>query len=252
MKKTIVIKIGGSPLEKDSTRRILLKNISRISPAYRIVIVHGGKYLINRFLEKLRIRIRFVQGQRYTGRKALGAVRMALGHVNRMVTDELNMNGCHAAGLSGIYGKILRARRISSLGYVGKITRVNSALIESLTAAGITPVIYPVCSGRATALNVNADSAASEIAAALGAEHLIFISDVPGVLDGRGRVIRKIRSGEVSTLKKKRVVTGGMIPKLEGCMNAIRKGVVEIHITDTVKFSGKTVFSRLPGTRITR
>jgi acetylglutamate kinase len=252
MTPLIVIKIGGSPLQKDGLRKKLLKNLVKLSKKYHITVVHGGKAQIDKSLKKLHIKTKFINGHRYTDRKTLKAVRQALSYINRQIADELSLFGASPLGLSGLYGNLLTAARIKPLGYVGKIKHVNSSLIRFLLLNKNLPVIYPICKGTGTILNVNADVVASEIAIALKADKLIYISDVPGVIGKSGKVIRKINTAQINKLKSKKVITGGMIPKIDGCYKAIKKGVKEIYITDNVNLSQSTKFNLLPGTRISK
>ena len=250
MDNTIVIKIGGNPLQKDRKRRKLLKNLVTLSKKYSIIIVHGGKKQIEELLKKFYIKPKYIRGNRYTDKRILKVVHIALSHVNKQIVDELGLFGATPFGLSGLYGNLLVARRIKSLGYVGKIKFVNAALLESLMSDNGIPVIFSISKGERTNLNVNADVVASEIAIAMKADKLIYISDVPGVINKSGKIIKKIKITDIGKLKKKKVITGGMIPKIEGCQKAIQKGVRTIHITDTVEISRRTDFSHLPGTQI--
>lgn len=249
MKKVIVIKIGGKQLLEIKKRKTLLRNILSLSKKYSVLVIHGGKHQINDALKGKTPK--FVNGQRYTDAPTLNTVTETLARVNKELVREFNsmLNG-RAVGLCGIDGETVKAKRIKSLGYVGKINDVNVKLLTLLLTDSYVPFIFPVSSGEGTILNINADNAASAIAIALKAEKLIFISDVPGIFDKNGRIINGINSKTVKYLKKENIVTEGMIPKVDGCLSAIKKGVKEIYITDKIVFLHGAL--AVPGTRLIR
>ncbi|MFH2069786.1 MAG: acetylglutamate kinase [Elusimicrobiota bacterium] len=283
--KYLVVKTGGSVFADPSKRRALFRNILKLTGKYSVLLVHGGKKQIDSALMRAGVKSRFVGGQRYTNRDAVNIVAGALDGVRKSIVAELNMLGrkadVMAIGVSGaekVSGRhLITAKRIFSLGYVGEIKSVRASLLSTLFSGGEfgarvgdkvvgrgggkhgrVVVLSPVCAdinakGKASPvdgrehhiLNVNADAVASAVAASLGARALVFISDVPGVLDNKGNLISKIKCSEIDNMKKKRIVGGGMIPKLDGCRTAIKKGVKEVHITNQVDFLRK-------GTRLTK
>jgi acetylglutamate kinase len=242
--KTIVIKIGGSVTSDANKRKKLLKRLIGLSKKQAVILVHGGKEQINEFLEKFGVKTKFVKGHRYTDGKALGIVAAVLNKVNQELTAEINSLGGYAVGLSGVDSKMLKAAQIKSLGLVGNIKSVDVSLIKLLAGRRIISVISPISSpvsGKTHMLNVNADSAASAVASALKAVKLIFVSDVPGIFDKNKKVILSMRISEIAALKKNGTVSGGMLPKIDGCKDAILKGVRQIIITDRLDNSGTKI-----------
>jgi acetylglutamate kinase len=161
--------------------------------------------------------------------------------VNKDIVRLLNLNGADAVGISGKDGNLLYAVQVqtedgSEIGHVGRVTHVNTRLIDTLTKAGFIPVICPIATdGQGGTWNVNADTAAGEIAAALQAEKLVFLTDTPGLLadvKDAGSLIQQVRSSEVEALRKSGVIAGGMIPKVEACLRALDYGVRKTHIID--------------------
>ncbi len=233
-----VIKLGGSLLE-DSTRRA--QSLRSIADAWnggeQIVLVHGGGKHIDALLSRLGIAKRTHAGLRITDGETLPVVVGVLaGIVNKMLVSELSALGVRAAGISGADASTLVAARRSpsdgvDLGHVGDVRSSDPALIHSLLAARILPVVSSVAIDDAGALlNVNADTAASAIAIAVGASSLTFVTDVPGVLDGSGAVVPLLDARKVRSLIRKNVVTGGMRPKLEAALHALSSGVKSIVI----------------------
>jgi acetylglutamate kinase len=230
--KTIVIKIGGSTLGSGDTTLqdiVWLKSLG-IEP----VIVHGGGNAITDWLSRIGKEARFVRGLRVTDEETMEVVRMTLaGKVNTDLVATINSLGGRAIGITGLDGHLLQARRQGDdLGLVGKVTKVDLGVLQTLIAAGYIVVIAPIgCGTGCEALNLNADTAAGEIAAALHAEKLILLSDVPGILDAQGQVISRVSMDEARALIKSGVVSKGMIPKVEACIRAL-DGVRRTHIID--------------------
>jgi acetylglutamate kinase len=234
---TFVIKYGGAAMEEEDLKKefardiVLLKYVG-IDP----VIVHGGGPEIGRMLEDLKIPTKFVDGLRVTDEKTLEVVEMVLsGHVNKEIVKNINDAGGKAIGLSGKDGRLLMAKKIEGkdIGLVGEIVDVNVGIIKDISKHGYIPVIAPVADGvDGHSYNINADTAAGSIAKALSAEKLILLTDVKGVLDKNGGLLSTLKKAEVETLLKNKTVSGGMIPKVECCIDAVRGGVAGTHIID--------------------
>lgn len=232
-KQTIVVKVGGSTLGSGDTT---YADISRLQQGgYNIVVVHGGGKVITEWLKKQGAGTRFVRGQRVTDEDTLQVVVAVLaGLVNKDIVRAINNSGGRAAGICGADGEILEAEiKSAELGLVGEITRVNTGLIKGLLQQGYVPVIAPVgyLKSGGQLLNINADNAAAAISVALRADKLIFLTDVPGVLDANGSLMTKLNSTEARGLINSSAVSGGMIPKLEACLSAV-KSVPEARIID--------------------
>jgi acetylglutamate kinase len=223
--RPIVVKLGGSTLGSHDTS---LRDIAAARRAGRpVVVVHGGGAAISEWLQRLGVEAKFVRGLRVTDAATLDVVVAVLaGVVNKRLVAELGALGVAAVGLSGADAMLLQAHRYDSdVGFVGKIDRVDPAVIEELLRAGRLPVIAPIAveSDGAAApqlLNTNADTAAGEIAAALHAERLVFLTDVDGVLDADRKLIPHLTAAEATALIASGVAAGGMIPKLEAAIRA--------------------------------
>ncbi|MCX5759007.1 MAG: acetylglutamate kinase [Candidatus Hydrogenedentes bacterium] len=241
--KTVVVKYGGSamtdPRIRTSTAEdvVLMKYVG-MNP----IVVHGGGPAINAVLKRLGIESKFHQGRRITDDAAIEVVEMVLaGTVNKDIVTLLNQAGGQAVGLSGKDANLLHARKIafedgSDIGHVGQIVNVHVRILNVLCAAGIIPVIAPLATdSEGGTWNINADTAAGEIAAALQAEKLVFLTDTPGVLrdkDDPDTLIHHLRHGEVARLTHEGIVAGGMIPKIDACIKALDYGVSRTHIID--------------------
>ncbi|MFH1379488.1 MAG: acetylglutamate kinase [bacterium] len=228
----IVIKYGGSLINKPAVQKHFFKNLARLSQSRRVVLVHGGGSEITTYLQKLKIKARFVQGLRFTGNEAMEVVEMVLsGKLNKEIAAKLNRYGAQAVGISGRDMHTVIARPIKKLGRVGTPAAVNPKLLYSLLAAGFLPVVSPVGNDHAgKAININADQTACALAVHLKAKQLIFLTDVPGILDSKGRRIPRIAVRDYGKLISSGVVTGGMIPKLKSAVDAIKHGVREVDI----------------------
>lgn len=230
--KTVVVKLGGSTLGSEDTTLqdiALLKNLN-IQP----VLVHGGGNAITEWLGRIGKKAQFVRGLRVTDEETMDVVRMTLvGKVNTALVSSLNALGVRAAGISGLDGRTVEARQLSpDLGLVGEVTSVNLDLVNVLIKAGYIVVIAPIGSGDGDqALNLNADTAAGEIAAALQAEKLISLTDVPGIKDKDGTLISNCDRARAEELIQSGVISGGMIPKVQACLRAL-DGVRRAHIID--------------------
>lgn len=235
---TIVVKIGGSTLGSHDTTLQDLVALQR--EGLRPVVVHGGGKVISRWMERQGIRPRFVDGLRVTDEASLEVVVAVLsGLINKTLVASLLALGGRAVGICGADGGVLQGKvKDRRLGLVGSIVRVDVTPIKALLEAGYIPVVAPVAvhhpgGGKRTAglLNVNADTAAGEIAAALEAERLVFLTDVEGVLDPSRRLIPRLTERQARSLMRSRIVAGGMLPKLEACLTALR-GVRYAQIVD--------------------
>ncbi|MBQ9405268.1 MAG: acetylglutamate kinase [Desulfovibrio sp.] len=233
---TVVIKYGGHAMDKPDLSAAFAADLARLhKQGMRFVIVHGGGPQISALLQRLHIESHFIDGLRITDKDTMDAVEMVLcGQVNKSVVGELAKLGTPAAGISGRDGGLLLAHvKDPALGLVGTVDSVNPTLTRSLLDAGFVPVVAPVASGPdGQALNVNADTAAGALAGALKAEYFVLISDVPGVLDAHGRLITALTPEEVTRLRQDNVITGGMIPKIEACLHALKQGCQRALILD--------------------
>ncbi len=224
--QTVVIKIGGSTLGHGDTS--LADVVALHERRTNVVIVHGGGAEVSSWLSRLGLESRFVDGLRVTGDEELRVVTAVLaGLVNKSLVAQVLALGGKAVGLSGIDGGSVSAAVTNpELGNVGEIDRVDPRLLATLLGAGFIPVISPVCwnsaGGQRGILNVNADDVAAEIAVAVGATSLIYLTDVPGILDSGGEVISRVSAGAVESLISRGTIRGGMIPKARACMRASR------------------------------
>lgn len=235
--QVFVIKYGGAAqtdegLKSDFARDIVLLQLVGI----KVVIVHGGGKKINSLLDKLNIESHFEDGLRVTNKDTMEVVEMALsGLINKEITSLLVAHGARAVGISGKDDGLLRASafNLEKYGFVGKIDEVNEAVINALLKEDIIPVIAPIALGsNATSYNINADLAASAIAAKLRASKAIFLSDIKGVLDKNGELISKLDEAKIAELKNDGTISGGMIPKLEASLECIKAGAKAVHIID--------------------
>ncbi|MDR0307370.1 MAG: acetylglutamate kinase [Chitinispirillales bacterium] len=232
---TVVIKIGGSTVDASGLLQELGKSIKEIIHNDFPVIVHGGGKDIARQLDLLNKEFTFVEGMRVTDAQMVNVVQMVLsGDVNKRIVNALLMEKVNTIGFSGVDGGLFTASKMlikgQDIGFVGEINSVNKEIITFCQQAKLTPVISPVSRGEDGAIyNVNADLAASELAMAIKADDLIFISDVPGVMIDK-KVRRSIKTSEIEELISAGHVTGGMIPKLRSAAEAVHKGVKRVHI----------------------
>ena len=235
--QVFVIKYGGAAqtdegLKSDFARDIVLLQLVGI----KVVIVHDGGKKIHSLLDKLNIESHFEDGLRVTNKDTMEVVEMALsGLINKEITSLLVAHGARAVGISGKDDGLLRASafNLEKYGFVGKIDEVNEAVINALLKEDIIPVIAPIALGaNATSYNINADLAASAIAAKLRASKAIFLSDIKGVLDKNGELISKLDEAKIAELKSGGTISGGMIPKLEASLECIKAGAKAVHIID--------------------
>lgn len=221
--RTLVLKLGGSVGQEDTLPEDIAE-LQRLGA--RVVVVHGGGPLITTWLDRIGKETRFVKGLRYTDEETLQVVRMVLGGlVNGEVVARLAAAGVHAVGLSGTDDGLIRARVLDpELGLVGEVIAVNPRPVELLLEAGYVVAIAPVAStDEGGFLNINADTVAGEIALALRADWLLFLTDVPGISDGSQQISR-LTPEEAHSLIASGIVNGGMIPKVEACIRALGRG----------------------------
>ncbi len=238
--KTIVIKYGGAVLTDKEIRKNVLEDIVFMNyVGMRPVLVHGGGPYISKRLEEIGKEPKFVQGFRVTDEEGIEIVEQELEKVNREIVREIISLGGSAISLSGREDHLLEVKKHADidgedLGFVGEITKVNSDVIEKMITSDIIPVISPIGVGKdGAAYNVNADQAAAEIARSLSALKLAYLTNVSGVLkDAKDpdSVISHITVGEIEGLMEKKIITGGMIPKLKACARALDRGVKKVHI----------------------
>ena len=225
---TILIKIGGSTLGADDTSFEDVAALCRSGA--RVVVVHGGGPDVTSWMGKVGVRSEFVQGLRVTDEAGLGVATAVLaGLVNKRLTAEISSYGVSAVGLSGVDGGLLHGTVTNEeLGFVAGTVKVNARVLDSLLEGGHVPVISPIgvqATDTRQLLNVNADTVAGAVAVAIGASHLVFLTDVEGILDSNGRLIRRVPHDTGDSLIASGVVKGGMIPKLEACLLAGAAGI---------------------------
>ncbi|MBQ4345908.1 MAG: acetylglutamate kinase [Oscillospiraceae bacterium] len=239
--KVIVVKYGGNAMTNEALKEAVMSDIVLLSlVGIRVVLVHGGGPEISDMLHRLNIESRFVGGLRYTDAETAEVVRMVLaGKVNKELVSHLTRHQGQALGLCGIDGELLKATKKESkpdVGLVGEITEVNTKPILMALDNGYIPVIATVaCGADGQVYNVNADTAAAAIAAVLGAENLILMTDIAGLLRDKNdpeTLIPSVSISEVQNLKRQGIISGGMIPKIDCCVEAIRRGVKKAVIID--------------------
>lgn len=238
--KTVVIKYGGAAMKDPTLKARVVSDLVLLScVGIRPVMVHGGGPEINSWLNKLGIEAQFKNGLRVTDADTMDVVEMVLGgRVNKSLVTLIQQSGGNAVGLCGKDSDIILARQMveKDIGFVGEVTSVNASLLETLVEDGYIPVVASVASnGKGQALNVNADTAAGEIAAALRAEKLILMTDVPGVLRDKDDPSTKYPALTIRQCKElvdDGIIAGGMIPKVDCCIRSLSQGVNATHIVD--------------------
>ena len=244
---TVVIKYGGhamvdNQLKEDFARDITLLKFIGLNP----VVVHGGGPQINRVLERMGIDSKFVRGMRLTDEPTMDVVEMVLGgKVNKRIVAQINQQGGKAVGLSGKDAGLIRAKKLHIIhqdettstpeiidpGLVGEVTHIDPSIIHALIKKDFIPVIAPIGTGDSgETYNINADLVASSIAMALSAGRLVFLTDVDGVLDASGELISSIDADSIHRMVKEETVSGGMIPKIECALEALKNGIEKVHI----------------------
>ena len=237
--KVVVVKYGGNAMINEQLKEQVMEDIVLLHlVGVKVVLVHGGGPEINELMNKLGKQPEFVDGLRFTDRETVDIVQMVLaGKVNKTLVNLLEMKGGNAMGISGMDGHLIDATfKDERLGYVGKIESMNIKPVTDLLDRGYIPVISTVgCDSNGNAFNINGDTAAAFIAGALGAERLIMITDIAGVLrdkDDPATLIPVITVDEAKTLYDEGVISGGMIPKVNCCIEAIERGVQNVIIMD--------------------
>lgn len=240
--QTLVIKYGGHAMGDDELARLFARDIVLLRQiGSNPVVVHGGGPQIGDMLKRLKIKSEFVEGLRVTDKESINIVEMVLsGSINKQIVSSINAAGGFAVGLSGKDGNLIVAKklrrskrdpdsnieRILDLGLVGEPKTITTHVLDNFEKSDITPVIAPIgINLTGQTLNVNADTAAGAIAAALNAKRLLMLTDVAGVLDGDGILITHLKVSEAEKLIRDGAIHGGMIPKVETCLNAIEQGV---------------------------
>ena len=237
--KIVVVKYGGNAMINDQLKQQVMEDIVLLwLIGVKIVLVHGGGPEINEMMTRLGKEPVFVDGLRVTDRETMDIVQMVLaGKVNKTLVNLLEMKGGHAIGLSGMDGRLLQCTvRDERLGFVGEIQKVHISPITDLLEKDYIPVVSTVgCDKNGNAYNINGDTAAAFIAGALGAERLIMMTDIAGVLRNRedpSTLIPEISLPEIPALRESGIITGGMIPKVQCCAEAISRGVKNVIIMD--------------------
>ena len=238
--KTVVVKYGGNAMISEALRQAVISDIILLHlVGIRVVVVHGGGPEITDMLRKIGKTSRFVDGLRYTDEETMDIVQQVLcGNVNKNLVATLNRMGGKAIGLCGMDAGLFQAKMLDEkYGLVGEITQVDPRLVVDALEDGYIPVVSTVAQGvdADTAYNINADTAAAKLAVALGAEKLILLTDVRGLLrdpGDEGTLLRVVELSQVPGLIKDGVIQGGMIPKVDCCVEAVRSGVKRTHILD--------------------
>ncbi len=239
--KTVVIKYGGNAMVSDDLKSAVMEDIVLLSTVgIKVVLVHGGGPEINDVLAKIGKEPKFIGGLRYTDEETMDVVQMVLaGKVNKGLVQRLEQHGGQAIGLCGLDGGMIKAVKMKGehdLGLVGDITSIDVTLIRNCLDNGTIPVIATVAAGENDGVyNINADIAAAQIASSLSAEKLVLMTDVRGLLrdkDNENSLISIVNVSDVPSLKRKGVIKGGMIPKIDCCVEAVRRGVKRTHIID--------------------
>ena len=245
--KTVVIKYGGNAMISETLKNDVMTDITLLKYiGINPVIVHGGGPDISAMLERLSIKSEFRQGLRVTDADTMSVAQMVLvGKTNKEIVARLNQNGARAIGICGIDGRLIECEKITKgadgqpldIGFVGNIIRINTHVLEMLANDQYIPVVAPIGIGKdGESYNINADTVAGEIAAALHAEKLMTLTDVEGVkiknAQGDDEVVSSLNETEIEDLIRRGVIQGGMIPKVMGCLDTVRRGVNRAHIID--------------------
>lgn len=241
--KTIVIKYGGNAMISPELRQSVMEDITLLKYiGARPVVVHGGGPDISAALKTYNVESRFINGLRYTDMQTMEIAQMVLvGKTNKAVVSTLNAKGGKAIGLCGIDGSIIKCKKMTTtvdgkeqeLGFVGQVTDVDTHVIDLISDDRYIPVIAPIgTDDDGNSYNINADTAASAIAAALGAEKLMFLTDTEGVKGADGNLVHVMNRKTATDFIESGVINGGMIPKVYGCLDAIKSGVDRVHIID--------------------
>ena len=237
--QVVVVKYGGNAMTNDALKQAVMEDVVLLSLlGIKVVLVHGGGPEINAMLAKTGKESKFVNGLRYTDEETIDIVQMVLaGKVNKDLVSMLESHNGSAVGLCGLDGNMIEAEMLNpELGFVGDITAVNPKIIRNSLDNGYIPVISTIGRGKdGTVYNINADTAAARIAAEMKAANLILLTDIKGLLedkDDENTIIRTVGVSEVPYLKRQGIISGGMIPKIDCCVEAVRRGVRKTNIID--------------------
>ena len=237
--KVVVVKYGGNAMINESLKQQVMEDIVLLwLIGVKIVLVHGGGPEISDLTKRLGAKPQFVDGLRVTDQETMDIVQMVLaGKVNKTLVNLLEMKGGRAIGVSGIDGRLIEAQQKDPrLGYVGQVTKIHIKPVMDILANGYIPVIATVgCDREGHAYNINGDTASAYIAGALHAERLILMTDIAGLLrdkDDPSTLIQEVNVSEVPFMKKRGIISGGMIPKIDCCVEAVRRGVKKTVIID--------------------
>jgi len=238
--KIVVIKYGGNAMISDELRDTMMTDIVLLSlVGIKVVLVHGGGPEITKMLEKIGKESRFVNGFRYTDEETAEVVQMVLaGKINKDLVQLLSKRGGRALGICGLDAGLIKATKKTDgedLGFVGNIESMDVTVITDMLEKGYIPVISAIGAGDGVIYNINADAAAGRIAAELHAQKLLLLTDVRGLLrdkDDENTLITEVKVSEVQALKNKGIISGGMIPKIDCCVEAVQRGVKRTHIID--------------------
>ena len=237
--KVVVVKYGGNAMTNETLKQAVMQDIVLLSlVGIKVVLVHGGGPEINAMLKKINKQSEFVNGLRYTDEETIDIVQMVLaGKVNKDLVQLLQRAGGKAMGLCGLDGDLIKAKQLNpDLGFVGDITEIDPDPINTALNNGYIPVVSTVASGKnGEVFNINADTAAARIAAEIGAANLILLTDIKGLLEDKdddSTLIRVVGVSEVPYLKNQGIISGGMIPKIDCCVEAVRRGVKKTNIID--------------------
>jgi len=247
--KTVVVKYGGHAMTDEALRHSFARDMVLLKcVGVRPVIVHGGGPQIDATMQRMGIQAQFVAGLRVTDAETMDIVEMVLGgKLNKEIVALINLHGGQAVGLSGKDANLIVATKkqlyrpltpsgppeLVDIGQVGEVKTINTAIIDVLGSRGFIPVISPTGVGeQGESYNINADTVAGDIAAALKAEKLLFLTDVAGILDWDKKLLPTLNPDEIRTLKQDGVIDGGMLPKVDACLHALTHGVAKTHIID--------------------
>ena len=244
--KTFVIKYGGSIMKSEEAKEAFIEDIVLLKlVGIQVVIVHGGGPKISDLLDRLEIKTEFIKGLRKTDKETMEVVEMVLsGHINKGLVSDLCKHGINALGLSGKDDRLIQTKKKYlyeneeqiDIGYVGEVVSINAKMLIDLLDKGYLPIISPVgCDDEGNTYNINADYVASAMSSALSAEKLIILSDVPGLyrnINDPSTFISAVTVDEIEDYIKDGGINGGMLPKMECCVNAIKEGTKNVHLID--------------------
>lgn len=238
-KEIVVVKYGGSAQESPQLKEKFAQDIVLMHlVGIRVVVVHGGGRAINEMLDALKLESRFVDGQRVTTKEVMRIVEMVLsGEINKEIVSLLNSHGAKAIGISGKDAHFItaKAKDFANFGLTGNITEIKADVVLNLLDEGFIPVIAPIASAKEMGhpgFNINADLCASFVAKAIGANKIIFLTDISGVLDKDKNLLSSLTKKQIDELKADGTIHGGMIPKVDACLEATDGGVKKAHIID--------------------